>query len=120
MKKGYVYKRETCPVCGEGIAENWYVRHMKERHPQIHKPELTWKWPRIARVYWTCPHCDQCLAEQIEQVDTSEGLPAYTTVICPKCGADLTFHLRWTTPSIYSVQLTEAGEPWFETEEEQQ
>lgn len=27
-------KRVECPECGEMVASNWYVRHMKREHPQ--------------------------------------------------------------------------------------
>lgn len=27
-------KRVPCPYCGEMVASNWYVRHLKDRHPE--------------------------------------------------------------------------------------
>ena len=34
MKRGYKFKTMTCHVCGKRIAENWYLRHLKESHPK--------------------------------------------------------------------------------------
>jgi hypothetical protein len=32
MQKGYEYPRTKCLICGDMIADNWYVRHMREEH----------------------------------------------------------------------------------------
>jgi hypothetical protein len=74
---------------------------------------FAWDHPRIERAFWICPHCKTNMAERIESADTSEGLPDYAATTCLQCGAALTFHLRWSMPAIYSVQLVAAGTPWF-------
>ena len=33
MKAGYKYGKSECPVCGKFVADNWYIRHLKEKHP---------------------------------------------------------------------------------------
>lgn len=33
MKKGYRYRRFPCYVCGDMIADNWYIRHLESAHP---------------------------------------------------------------------------------------
>ncbi len=35
MKKGYKYLRSRCKHCGDMIADNWYIRHLKEHHPHV-------------------------------------------------------------------------------------
>jgi len=77
-----------------------------------------WENPRIAKAFWVCPHCKCNVAERIVgAIDTSCGLPEDVAVICSECGAELQFHLRWSRPDIHSVQLMDAGEPWFETQD---
>jgi hypothetical protein len=33
MQSGYKFSRSECPVCGESVADNWYIRHMNTEHP---------------------------------------------------------------------------------------
>ena len=33
MKKGYTYPREPCHICGEMVAGNCYIKHLKKAHP---------------------------------------------------------------------------------------
>lgn len=33
MDKGYKFGTSICPDCGEEVADNWYVRHRKKKHP---------------------------------------------------------------------------------------
>ena len=37
MKQGYTYEYRVCSKCGERVPFNWYVRHMKEKHPNAEK-----------------------------------------------------------------------------------
>lgn len=36
--KGYAYPKEPCMICGQLIAVNHYVRHLKTVHPLESKP----------------------------------------------------------------------------------
>lgn len=50
MKKGYKYPKENFPHCGDLVAENWWVRHMKRYHPAT----------RIR-----CPYCSLKILESL-------------------------------------------------------
>jgi hypothetical protein len=30
--KVYIYGMSVCPICGELVADNWYIRHLKTVH----------------------------------------------------------------------------------------
>lgn len=34
MRAGFRFSRVPCPECGEKIAENWLLRHLKREHPR--------------------------------------------------------------------------------------
>ncbi|RLI51123.1 MAG: hypothetical protein DRP09_19530 [Candidatus Thorarchaeota archaeon] len=73
MKKGYKYKREQCPYCGDMIADNWWVRHLRIHHPDEPKEE-TWatgNTEKPAQVELT-PHAQFYLL----QIDDLERTPA--------------------------------------------
>ena len=49
MKKGYKFDRdENCPYCGIQLARNWYVRHIREKHPNECEP-----------LWGHCSHCNE-------------------------------------------------------------
>ena len=39
MEKGYIYPREPCHICGEMVAGNWYIKHLKKAHPDPIDPQ---------------------------------------------------------------------------------
>lgn len=49
MKKGYQFTaRYDCPYCERVVPFNWYVRHIREQHPEHCDP-----------IWGNCTHCDR-------------------------------------------------------------
>lgn len=49
MKKGYKFPRDgNCPYCGVELARNWYVRHVREQHPE-----------RCDPIWGNCTYCGE-------------------------------------------------------------
>lgn len=73
-----------------------------------------WKYGRFIRNEWVCD-CGCNVANEVGEEaysDYGEGmLPSHIMFICPCCGIQLEFEVKWSSPAVESVRLIDTAFP---------